>query len=128
MAKKIAISRKYRNSVKKDWAKEVVFRGLSEVLCQAGYTVRREALKQGFGFKVASGSCRASLQGNVQGNAQGAEKKSSKIIFVERRLSQDDQNSFLLARIRDFQVPVPSDALQQFPEIIQKQIVAGENV
>lgn len=71
---------KKNKAVQPDQKKEGVFKELANLLQTAGYQVRREALKRGPGWKVMSGSCR------VDGN---------RIIFVDRRLSQDEQISFL---------------------------------
>ncbi len=68
----------------RDPEKEKLFRELSEQLAQRGYTVRREKLKQGFGWKVVSGACQALGQ---------------RMVFVDQRLSQDDQISFLRSRL-----------------------------
>lgn len=63
-----------------DPQKEALFKKFRESLESAGYQVRREELKRGAGWKVMSGSCRAMDQ---------------KFIFVDRRLSQDEQLEFL---------------------------------
>lgn len=67
-----------------DSKKESVFRELSGLLQKFGYSVRREKLKQGHGWKAVSGACRAG---------------ESRIIFVDRRMSQSDQLSFLAGKI-----------------------------
>ncbi len=51
-----------------------------------GYTVRREELKRGHCWKVLSGSCRS---------------LSTRFVFVDSRLSPDDQIAFLEATIAD---------------------------
>jgi hypothetical protein len=66
--------------VSRDPEKERKFRGLSAKLAAAGYTVRREKLKQGHGWKVVSGACQALGQ---------------KLVFVDQRMTQDDQLTFL---------------------------------
>ena len=93
--------------VQRDFKKESVFKDLSQILEGAGYVVRREKLKQGHGWKVVSGTC----------TAQG-----SNLVFVDRRMSQDDQISFLLARIGQLNVPVPQEKLAALPEVIAKQL------
>ena len=70
----------------RDPKKDAVFRDLSLELGQAGYEVRREKLKRGHGWKVVSGSCRA-LENNL--------------IFVDQRLSQDEQIEFLKSKISE---------------------------
>lgn len=87
----------------RDPKKESLFRGLSETLREAGYFVRREKLKQGHGWKVVSGSCRL---------------KASDLIFVDQRMSQDDQIEFLVSKIASLRVPVPSDRIEIFPKSI----------
>jgi hypothetical protein len=69
----------------KDPKKEATFKALTELVEQNGYTVRREKLKRGLGWKVYSGACRSNDQ---------------LIIFVDQRLSQDEQINFLQERIR----------------------------
>lgn len=73
-----------KNKPVRDPAKEKLFKEISEQLAQRGYTVRREKLKQGYGWKVVSGSCQALGQ---------------QLIFVDQRMTQDDQISFLKARL-----------------------------
>ena len=81
-----------------DPKKESTIKELSRSLESAGYVVRREQLKRGHGWKVVSGMCRAN---------------DSKLIFVDRRMSQDEQLDFLRERSRDLNVPLPD--LQQAP-------------
>ncbi|MBN8548416.1 MAG: hypothetical protein J0M12_03755 [Deltaproteobacteria bacterium] len=73
-----------KNKLVRDPAKEKLFKELSEQLAQRGFTVRREKLKQGYGWKVVSGACQALGQ---------------RLIFVDQRMTQDDQISFLQARL-----------------------------
>ena len=70
--------------VSRDPQKEREFRELSAQLAQQGFTVRREKLKQGFGWKVVSGACCA---------------LGKNYIFVDQRMSQDDQLSFLKSKL-----------------------------
>ena len=72
--------------------KERVFKGLAGKLEVAGFIVRREELKRGPGWRVMSGSCRA---------------EASKFIFVDSRLSPDDQIAFLSQKVSD----IPAEAL-----------------
>lgn len=53
---------------------------LSERLEKAGYCVRREQLKQGFGWKTVSGMCRLN---------------SDRLILVDRKLPIEEQIVFL---------------------------------
>lgn len=68
-----------------DPRKESVIRELSRLVEMHGVIVRREKLKQGPGWKVSSGTCRA------------GEKN---FIFVDRRMPQEEQLSFLLYKAR----------------------------
>ena len=69
-----------------DYEKEGVFKQLCSELESAGFEVRREELKSGFGWKVVSGSCRANEQ---------------RLIFVDRRLSQQEQINFLKGKLAE---------------------------
>ena len=70
----------------RDPKKDVIFKDLSVELNQAGFQVRREKLKRGHGWKVVSGSCRAG---------------ENNLIFVDQRLSQDEQIEFLKSKISE---------------------------
>jgi hypothetical protein len=85
---------KKRKTQKKDPEKESVYKGLVSKLTDMGYTVRREKLKQGFGWKVVSGQCTFNTE---------------RLIFVDSRMSQDDQISFLTARLDT--LPTLNDAI-----------------
>lgn len=99
---------KKRKSVTRDGKKEHIFRQLSTILDQAGYEVRREKLRQGFGWRVASGDCRA---------------EESRYVFVDRRLSQDEQISFLVSKIRDFKIDPKESIQENLPDTIKRQLV-----
>jgi hypothetical protein len=75
----------------KDPQKEATFKSLVDRLLEKGYIVRREKLKRGLGWKVYSGACRSNEQ---------------RIIFVDQRLSQDEQISFVQEVIRSLGVIV----------------------
>lgn len=83
-----------KNKPVRDPAKEKLFKEISEQLAKHGFTVRREKLKQGYGWKVVSGACQALGQ---------------RLIFVDQRMTQDDQISFLQARLSSLEVE-PTDA------------------
>ena len=85
---------KKKGPVAKDSKKESVFRGISAALQAAGFTVRREKLKAGPGWKVVSGACRAADQ---------------KFIFIDPRMTQDDQILFLRARAAAVGVQLPPE-------------------
>lgn len=63
-----------------DSKKEANIRGLISEIEALGVQVRREELKRGLGFRVMSGRCRAF---------------DKSMIFLDRRLSQDEQIDFL---------------------------------
>lgn len=92
---------------RRDMVKENVFRTLSDILTTGGYVVRREELKRGIGFQVSSGSCR---------------HESSNLVFVDKRLNQDDQISFLTERIVGFGIKPAEDVVARLPQSIAKQI------
>lgn len=75
---------KKRKSAVRDPKKESVYKELVSDLTEQGYTVRREKLKQGFGWKVMSGQCTL---------------ESESLIFVDSRMTQDDQIAFLQAKL-----------------------------
>lgn len=64
----------------KDSEKESTFRALVKRLEEQGYVVRREKLKQGYGWKTVSGKCRV---------------HRDKVIFVDRKNPLDEQILFL---------------------------------
>jgi len=77
-----------------------VINELSRCLDSAGFRVRREKLKQGHGWRVVSGSCSTPEQ---------------RMIFLDSRLSQDDQIAFLSSKLVSFGIcPVPK-TLEQMP-------------
>lgn len=80
---KIIKNRKRRQFVSSDPKKESIIKELAGLLDSYGFVVKRENLKQGIGWRAMSGSCRLA---------------DSKFIFVDRKLSQSDQISFLFNR------------------------------
>lgn len=91
---------KVSNSAR-DGQKESIFKALVLSLRSAGYEVRREKLKQGHGWKVVSGACRAGEQS---------------MIFVDSRMPQDDQILFLKARMTELGIVVP-EVSESKPEV-----------
>lgn len=79
---------KKRKSLRPSWTKEQDgrYRDLVTQLESKGFQVRREELKRGHCWKVVSGSCRS---------------QSQKFIFVDSRLSPQEQISFLEAQLVD---------------------------
>jgi hypothetical protein len=110
---KIIKPKKRKKAPAKDSKKESHYRQLVSILCDAGYRVRRERLKQGHGWKVASGSCCA---------------EGENYVFLESRLSQDDQIGFLIARIRELEIEVTDEQLEGLPAKLQKAIRTSEVV
>jgi hypothetical protein len=92
-----------------DQEKEAVFRLLAGALTGAGYQVRREKLKQGHGWKAASGSCRSF---------------GDRLVFVERRMSQDDQIEFLISAIQDLKLSMEDDQFKTLPESVRLRLAA----
>ncbi|MCO6432592.1 MAG: hypothetical protein J5J00_17200 [Deltaproteobacteria bacterium] len=80
----IKLTRRDKRKVALDSGKESIIKELSLLMTRMGYSVRRERLKQGHGWKVLSGVCRAN---------------DNRYIFVDRKLTQSDQISFLLSKL-----------------------------
>jgi hypothetical protein len=107
---KIIKKAKRKPRVTKDPKKESVFKLLARSLSESGYVVRRELLRQGHGWKASSGSCLAS---------------GEKILFVDRRLTQDEQISCLLAYMNDKGVQPSEEVLQELPEPVRHTFQAA---
>lgn len=77
---------KRKKSSRPTWSKEqeTRYKELFAQLETMGFVVRREELKRGHCWKVLSGSCRSLTQ---------------KLVFLDSRLSPDDQIAFLQAKI-----------------------------
>jgi hypothetical protein len=73
-----------KNVTRRDPEKEAIIGALSVTLSQAGFVVRREELKRGLGWRAMSGVCRVMNQN---------------VVFVDKRLSHDEQISFLQGQI-----------------------------
>jgi hypothetical protein len=67
-------------AVVEDSKKESQIKLLVAALATKGYTIRREKLKQGHGWKTVSGACRLS---------------GDRILFVDRKMPLDEQLLFL---------------------------------
>ena len=106
---KIIKKRKQRSQSKKDWGKENIFRQLASILDSHGFMVRRETLKRGHGWKVVSGSCKA---------------RGDKYIFVDRRLSQDDQIEFLVHKLLTLGLSLEETELENLPDKIISKLMA----
>jgi hypothetical protein len=86
---------------------------LTSVLVDAGYQVRREELKRGFGWKVVSGSCRLNQE---------------KLVFVDRRMNIEDQVLFLNNSINVRSIEIKSETKEELESLgwqpIQQEIAA----
>lgn len=97
-------------TVTHDPAKVEALKALNELLLSAGYKVRREELKRGPGWKVVSGSCTA---------------KGERLIFIDRHMTHDDQLAFLLNKVHQFGVAVPTECLSRIPERFRTALEAS---
>lgn len=79
---------KRRKNLRPAWSKEKEsqYKDLVARLEALGFTVRREELKRGHCWKVQSGSCRSLTQ---------------RLVFVDSRLSPDDQVAFLGTKLNE---------------------------
>lgn len=93
----------------KEQKKESVYRQLSKILDAAGVKVRREKLRQGPGWRAHSGACMAD---------------KTPLVFVDSRLSVEDQVNFLIGEIRERNVKPSAESMADLPETIQRLIVA----
>ena len=77
---------------------------LVEVLKSNGYTLRKEELKRGFGWKVVSGSCRI---------------HEDRVIFMDRKMSAEDQVAFLSGYVHTAApgFEMPAQILQQLTDL-----------
>lgn len=103
----ISPKRRKRRVSNCDPKKEKIINELSSALLDAGFEVRRERLKQGYGWKALSGAC-------------CLDKRD--LIFVDRKLPQDEQISFLAAKIVALQVAVKLKKLPNVPDKIKQQL------
>lgn len=86
-------------------------KAISLFLEQEGYTVRREELKRGLGWRASSGVCRT---------------VESKLVFVDRRATLTEQSSFLVETLRSVVASEPSK-FQRLPENL-RTLIGGEAV
>jgi hypothetical protein len=108
---KILKRKKKAKRAPRDAKKDAIFRELAKVLHDAGCEVRREKLKQGSGWRVMSGACKANEQS---------------LIFVDSRLDQDEQITFLVTRIVQLGVEATEEQLENIPERVRKQILSAK--
>ena len=101
------MAKRDKNIIKRaawDHEKDSIFKELASLLTAAGYDVRREELKTGHGWKVMSGSCRLEAQ---------------KLIFVDKKLPQDEQIAFLVGIINELKLQVPDERKASLPEKVR---------
>ena len=96
-----------KNQSSWDPKKESIFKTLSDILSSYGFKVRREALKSGAGWRVISGIC---------------EFSSENVIFVDKRLSQEDQIDFLVGKFSELNVKPSEEQKNLLPEILSKRL------
>lgn len=107
-------AKKKATIAKRDPKKESDFRTLSKLLTDSGYSVRREPLKRGIGWKVVSGSCRL---------------KDDSLIFIDRQMAQEDQVAFLVSKIVSLELPIPSMVMEQLSKELQESLAGyAENL
>ncbi|RMD84817.1 MAG: hypothetical protein D6808_06330 [Candidatus Dadabacteria bacterium] len=95
MIRKIRKKRKGSYSKGCDRENERLFQQLRSLLTEEGFTVRRERLKSGHGWRAISGMCRA-----VDKN----------VIFVDSRLKGSEQVAFLMEKIQELEIALPKDS------------------
>lgn len=98
---KILKNKKRKQNVAYDPKKESIIRELAELAQINGISVKREVLKQGIGWKVMSGSCRFN---------------DERIIFVDRKLSQSDQISFLFNKFMNLGLRPDAEQIQKLSD------------
>lgn len=91
-----------------DAAKERTLRTIVEVLQRLQVTVRREELKRGPGWRVMSGGCR--LEGR-------------EVLFVDRRVTLDEQIEVVLERLRALSNQLSEEMLSELPEAIVRSLI-----
>ena len=93
-----------------DPSKERIFKGLSSLLACQGYSVRREELKRGPGWRALSGSCR---------------KIDEKIVFVDKRSSIDEQIGFLIQELMSLKIACDEVSLAALPEEFREPVASA---
>ncbi len=87
---------KRRKSSRPAWSKEQEnsYREFAEILAKAGLLVRREELKRGHCWRAVSGACRS---------------MSQRFVFVDSRLSPNEQVAFLGMKVRELDISSDPD-------------------
>jgi hypothetical protein len=106
---KIIKNRKRRVAVAVDPKKECIIKELAVLAEARGYAVKRENLKQGIGWKVMSGACRFN---------------EDKLIYIDRKLPQSDQISFLFSKVVALGLKPDSEQLQNLSEDTRSMFAA----
>ena len=94
-----------------DPQKDNAFKQLAAIMASSGFTVRREDLKQGPGWRAVSGSCRLEQQ---------------RLIFIDKKLPQDEQITFLVQRMTTLGVKMDPEKFAELPEKIREMFAARE--
>ncbi|MCB0339537.1 MAG: hypothetical protein KDD53_08035 [Bdellovibrionales bacterium] len=106
------IKKKRKNTLgptSRDPKKDRTFRLLAVSLESAGFTVRREKLKSGPGWRAFSGWCR---------------HQNNDLVFVDSRMPQDDQIEFLVEAHLVRNIVISPDQAQDLPEPIVARLTA----
>ncbi len=93
--------------------KDKAFKTLAKLVEIKGFKVRREELKAGPGWRASSGACRA---------------RTDKLIFVERRLPQDDQLNFLIATAIELGLVFTAEELSELPQATQEVLSSSHEI
>ena len=102
--------RKGTKKIAWDPQKDSIFKDLAAACESGGYSVRREELKQGHGWKAVSGSCRLETQ---------------RLIFVDKKLPQDEQIAFLAHRVAALGLKLADDKIATLPENVRAILQAN---
>ena len=91
--------------LKIDPKKEDMIKKVCALFDENGIKVRREKLGQGLGWKAVSGSCKV---------------RDEQLVFVDRKLEQDDQIVFLMTKTKEKNITIPEEILANIPEKLKK--------
>lgn len=93
--------------------KDKAFKVLAKLIEVKGFKVRREELKAGPGWRASSGACRA---------------RTDNLIFVERRLPQDDQLNFLIATAIEMGLVFSAEEMADLPEATREVLSSSRKI
>ncbi|MCB0335009.1 MAG: hypothetical protein KDD62_01845 [Bdellovibrionales bacterium] len=88
--------------------RQQAYKSLVSILTNHGYTIRREKLRQGFGWKAHSGSCIALEQ---------------QLVFIDSRMPLDDQIAFLIAKLLNADIQASPEELEDLPVRYSEQLL-----